>query len=224
MSPMTESVTAWLKRVYSRLTPWQRMGVVVVVGALIVVFLGTVGVKSGPGTMQLSEFKPYRPERPAAGGGGTLGQGTLANEGAFPRPPGPGVEAGILEEMKSLKVGIEELRSSVMAIAEEKRESRGDRLESEVSEIHAEVKKVSSDLKALREKVKRDEQALKEQAPIDLIAILSAGGFNYAILRTEAGEKRVTEGDRVGPWMVEEIGGREVRLSNSNQKRILAVK
>ena len=197
---------------------------VVVVGALIVVFLGTVGVKSGPGTMKLSEFKPYRPERPLAGGAGTLRQTTLTNEGAFPRPPGPGVEAAILEEMKSLKVGIEELRSSVMAIAEEKRESRSDKLESEVSEIHAEVKKVSSHLKALREKVKRDEQSLKEQAPIELLAIVSAGGFNYAILRTEAGEKRVTEGDRVGPWMVEEIGARKVRLSTSSQKRILALR
>ena len=200
------------------------MGAVVLVGALVVVFLGTVGVKSGPGTIQLSEFKPYRPERHSAGGAGTRGQGTLANEGAFPRPPGPGVEATILEEMKSLKVGIEELRSSVMAIAEEKRGSKGDKLESEVSEIHAEVKRVSSDLKALREKVRRDEQALKEQAPIDLIAILSAGGFNYAILRTEAGEKRVTEGDRVGPWMVEEIGVNEVRLSTPSQKRILGLK
>ncbi len=224
MSPRTESLITSFKGFYSCLTPWQRMGAVVLVGALIVVFLGTVGVKSGPGTMQLSEFKPYRPERPLTGGAGTLGQMTLASQGAFPRPPGPGVEATILEEMKSLKAGIEELRSSVMAIAEEKRESKGDKLESKLSEIHAEVKRVSSDLKALREKVKKDEQSLKEQAPIELLAIVSAGGFNYAILRTEAGEKRVTEGDRVGPWMVEKIGAREVRLSTSSQKRILAVK
>lgn len=223
MLPKTENLIAWFKGFYSRLTPWQRMGVVVVVGALIVVFLGTVGVKSGPGTMQLSDFKPYRPERPAAGGVGTLGQAPLAKEGAFPRPPGPGVEATILDEMKSLRAALEDLRSSVLAQAESA-PGPDDEVKSALSALHAEVKTISSELKALREKAKKDEQSLKEQAPIDLIAILAAGGFNYAILRTEAGEKRVTEGDKVGPWMVEEISGKEVRLSTSTQKRILTVK
>jgi len=224
MSPRIESVIAWFKGIYSLLTPWQRMGAAVVVGALIVVFLGTVGVKSGPGTMQLSEFKPYRPERPAAGGVATLGQATLANEGAFPRPPGPVMEATILEEMKSLKAGLEDLRSSVLAQSENASGAANDEVTSALSALHAEVKTISSELKALKEKAKKDEQALKEQAPIELLAIVSAGGFNYAILRTEAGEKRVTEGDSVGPWMVEEIGAREVRLSTPSQKRILALR
>lgn len=222
MSPRIESLIAWFKGFYSRLTPWQRMGVVVVLGALIVVFLGTVGVKSGPGTMQLSEFKPYRPERPALGKETPLDKESLTNQGAFPRPLGPGVETTILDEMKSLRAGLEDLRSSVLAQAESA-PGPDDEIKSALSALHSEVKTILSELKALREKAKKDAQSLKEQAPIELVAIVSAGGFNYAILRTEAGEKRVTEGDRVGPWMVEEIKGREVRLSTSSQKRILTV-
>ena len=83
---------------------------------------------------------------------------------------------------------------------------------------------VLSKLRDIDKKLKRDEQALREQSPIELLAIVSAGGFKYAMLRTEAGDKRVTEGDRVGPWMIVRIEEQEVTLEGSSQSRILRLK
>lgn len=134
------------------------------------------------------------------------------------------MEVSILEEVRSLKGQIEDLRSTVVTMSESAEKSANDKVLSAISQVREDLQGVSSDLKAVKKKLKRDEQALKEQSPIELIAIVSAGGFNYAILRTEARDRRVTEGDRVGPWMVEEIGSKKIRLSTSSQKRILTIK
>lgn len=130
----------------------------------------------------------------------------------------------ILEELKALKAQVEDLRSSIVNRLESEEAGNREKVTAGISELQEGVKQISVELRAVKEKLKQDEQALREQAPIELIAIISAGGINYAVLRTDAGDKRVTEGDRVGPWMVEEIKGREVRLSTSSQKRILSVK
>ncbi len=224
MSLRIDGLMASVKALYSRLSLWQRIGIAVVVGVLVFVFLGSIGVKQSPPPTELSGFKPYRPERAVVARGEITGLGGQTKEGEFPRPPGPGVEVSILEEIKSLKGQIEELRSTVVNRYESAEESANDKVLSAISQVREDLQAVSSDVKAVREKLKRDEQALKEQSPIELLAIVSAGGFNYAILRTEAGDRRVTEGDRVGPWMVEEIGSKEVRLSTSSQKRILTIK
>lgn len=224
MSPRIDGLIVSAKALYSRLSGWQRIGIVIALGVLVFVFLGTIGVKQSPPRTKLSGFKPYRPERPVLVKRNIAGLGGETKEGEFPRPPGPGVEVSILEEIKSLKSQLEELRSLVVNSSESAGSSVGDTVTSAISEVHSEVRLVLSKLREIDEKLKRDEQALKEQSPIELLAIVSAGGFKYAMLRTEAGDKRVTEGDRVGPWMIVRIEGREVSLEGSSQSRILRLK
>ncbi|MFQ5869649.1 MAG: hypothetical protein ACE5JC_07080 [Candidatus Zixiibacteriota bacterium] len=225
MSPRIDGLIVSATALYSRLSGWQRIGIVIALGVLVFVFLGTIGVKQSPPRAKLSGFKPYRPERPVLVKRNIAGLGgETKKDREYPRPPGPGVEVSILEEIKSVKSQLEELRSLVVNSSESAGSSVGDTVTSAISEVHSEVRLVLSKLKNIDEKLKRDEQALKEQSPIELLAIISAGGFKYAMLRTEAGDKRVTEGDRVGPWMVVRIEEQEVSLEGSNQSRILRLK
>lgn len=224
MSPRIDDLIVSAKALYSRLSGWQRIGIVIALGVLVFVFLGTIGVKQSPPRTKLSGFKPYRPERPVLVKRNIAGLGGKTKDGEFPRPPGPGVEVSNLEEIKSVKSQLEELRSLVVNSSESAGSSVGDTVTSAISEVHSEMRLVLSKLRDIDEKLKRDEQALKEQSPIELLAIISAGGFKYAMLRTEAGDKRVTEGDRVGPWMVVRIEEQEVSLEGSSQSRILRLK
>ncbi len=225
MSLRIDDLIVSAKALYSRLSGWQWIGIVIALGVLVFVFLGTIGVKQSPPRTKLSGFKPYRPERPVLVKRNIAGLGgETKKEGEFPRPPGPGVEVSILEEIKSVKSQLEELRSLVVNSSESAGSSVGDTVTPAISEVHSEMRLVLSKLRDIDKKLKRDEQALKEQSPIELLAIVSAGGFNYAMLRTEAGDKRVTEGDRVGPWMVVRIERQEVSLEGSNQSRILRLK
>jgi hypothetical protein len=219
-----DSLIASAKQLYSRLSVPQRIGIIIAVGVIAFVFFGTIGVKQSPPKTELSGFRPYRPEWRMASRGNTVDPTLAPKEGEFPEPPGPGVEVSILEEIKSLRGEIQELRSSVTNMWESAETFAKEKVTSVISEVHEEVTQISLDLKTLKKKLKRDEQALKEQAPVDLIAIVSSGGLNYAILRTEAGHKRVTEGDRIGPWMVEEISRKKVRLSTSSKKRVLTIR
>ena len=212
---LVESATA----LYSRLSLWQRMGIVVAVGVLVFVFLGTIDVEQSPPRTEFSGFKPYRPERAEI-----TGLGGQTKEGEFPRPPGLGVEVSILEEIKSLKGQIEELRSTVVNMSESAEKSASDKVLSAISQVREDLQLASSELKAIRERMQRDEQLPKEQSPIELLATVSASGFKYAMLRTEAGDKRVREGDRVGPWMVVRIEEQQVTLEGSSQSRILKLK
>ncbi|MFQ5538840.1 MAG: hypothetical protein ACE5FB_00440 [Candidatus Binatia bacterium] len=218
-----DSLIASAKELYSRLSVPQRIGIIIAVGVIAFVFFGTMGVKQSPPKTELSGFKPYRPEWRMASRGNTVDPILAPKEGEIPEHPGPAVEVSILEEIKSLRGEIEELRSSVTNMWESAGASASEKVTLAISEVHEEVTQISLDLKTLKKKLKRDEQALKEQAPVDLIAIVSSGGLNYAILRTEAGHKRVTKGDRIGPWMVEEIRRKAVRLSTSSKKRILTI-
>ena len=202
MFPRIDGLIVSAKGLYLRLSGWQRIGIVIALGVLVFVFPGTIGVQQSPPRTKLSGFKPYRPERSVLVKRNIAGLGGETKEGEFPRPPGPGVEVSILEEIKSVKSQLEELRSLVVNSSESAGSSVGDTVTSAISEVHSEVRLVLSKLKDIDKKLKRDELALKEQSPIELLAIISAGGFKYAMLRTEAGDKRVAEGDRVGPWMV----------------------
>ncbi len=224
MSPRIDGLIVSAKALYSRLSGWQRIAIVIALGVLVFVFLGTIGVKQSPPRTKLSGFKPYRPERPVLVKRNIAGLGGETKEGEFPRPPGPGVEVSILEEIKSVKSQLEELRSLVVNSSESAGSSVGDTVTSAISEVHSEVRLVLSKLREIDKKLKRDEQAFKEQSPIELLAIVLAGGFKYAMLRTEAGDKRVTEGDRVGPWMVVRIERQEVSIEGSTQSRILRLK
>ena len=219
-----DSLKTSARQLYSRLSVLKRIGIIIAVGVIVFVFIGTIGVKQVPPQVEPGGFKPYRPERRGKAKGISIDKLITPKEVESPEPPGAGLEASILEEIKTLRGEIEELRSSVANIRETAETFTREKVASAISEIHEEVKRISLDLKTLKEKPKRDEQALRVRAPIDLIAIVSSGGLNYAILRTEAGHKRVTEGDRIGPWMVEEIRQKKVRLSTSSRKRILTIK
>jgi len=219
-----DSLIASAKQLYSRLSVPQRIGIIIVVGVIAFVFFGTIGVKQSPPKTELSGFRPYRPEWRMASRGNTVDPILAPKEGEFPEPPGPAVEVSILEEIKSLRGEIEELRSSVTNMWESAETFAKEKVTSTISEVHEEVTQISLDLKTLKKKLKRDEQALKEQAPVDLIAIVSSGGLHYAILRTDAGHKRVTRGDRIGPWKVDAIGEKEVHLEGRGQKKILRLK
>ncbi len=118
MSPRIDGLIVSAKALYSRLSGWQRIGIVIALGVLVFVFLGTIGVKQSPPRTKLSGFKPYRPERPVLVKRNIAGLGGGTKEGEFPRPPGPGVEVSILEEIKSLKSQLEELRSLVVNSSE----------------------------------------------------------------------------------------------------------
>lgn len=219
-----DSLIASAKQLYSRLSVPQRIGIIIAVGVIAFVFFGTMGVKQSPPKTELSGFKPYRPEWRMASRGNTVDPILAPKEGEIPEHPGPAVEVSILEEIKSLRGEIEELRSSVTNMWESAGASASEKVTLAISEVHEEVTQISLDLKTLKKKLKRDEQALKEQAPVDLIAIVSSRGLNYAIVRTDARHKRVTKGDRVGPWMVDAIGEKEVHLEGGGQKRILRLK
>ena len=223
MSLNIDALVESAKALYSRLFLWQRIGIAVVVGVFVFVFLGTIGHKESPPRTELSGFKPYRPERALVAKGKIAGLGGQTKKGEFPRPPGPGVEVSILEEIRSLKGQIEELRSTVMNMSESAEEPPNDKVLAAISGVRDGLQTVSSELTAIRERMQRDEQLPKEQSPIELLATVSASGFKYAMLRTEAGDKRVTEGDRVGPWMVVRIEGQEVSLESSHERRILRV-
>ncbi|MBI4525936.1 MAG: hypothetical protein HY695_19235 [Deltaproteobacteria bacterium] len=181
------------------------------------------GIRENPLKPELPQFKPYRPERRPVTPGERTPKVDVLSEGNFPRPPGPAVEVSLLEELKSLKGEIDKFRTSILERFDGEN-NEADEVLSSISELRNDVRSVSAQLDAVTEKLKKDEQALKEQSPIDLLGIVSAGGFRYALLRTDAGEKRVSEGDKVGPWMVEEIGTKEVRLSTPTHKRILALR
>ncbi len=224
MSLRIDAFVESAKALYSRLFLWQRIGIAVAVGVFVFVFLGTIGHKESPPRTGFSGFKPYRPERAVVARGTIAGPGGEAKEGEFPRPPGPGVEVSILEEIKSLKGQIEELRSTVVNMSESAEESADDRVLSAISQVREDLQLASSELMAIRERMQRDEQLPKEQSPIELLATVSASGFKYAMLRTEAGDKSVTEGDRVGPWMVVRIEEQQVTLEGSSQSRILKLK
>ena len=218
------SLTASARQLYSRLSRLRRIGIFILVGVLVFVFVMTMGVKQSPPRMELSGFEPYRPELRGTAKRDSLDRAIAPKEGEFPAPPSPGAETTILEEIKSLRAEIEGMRFSLSNMSENAKTSTNDRMMSAISEVQKEVKQISLDLKSLKEKLKKDEQALKEQAPVDLLAIVSSGGLAYAILRTEAGDKRVTTGDKIGPWMIDAIGEREVHLEGRRQKRILRLK
>lgn len=69
MSLRIDGLMVSVKALYSRLSLWQRILIVIAIGVLGFVFLGTIGIKRSPPPTELTGFKPYRPERPVVARG-----------------------------------------------------------------------------------------------------------------------------------------------------------
>lgn len=226
MSPGSElSITA-AAGYWKNLPPFWKAGVIAAGLLALFLFAGLYGSGNKEAQVSTVELKPYRPagaeakESRSGVAGKTEGNEKLAAfSGDFPRPPGPEVEPAVVEEIKGLKKELSGLKESVASLSD--KIERGEKVETIREELGSNLKELSSELREISRKMKREERDLKEQAPITLVAIVSSGGINYAVLLSEAGEKRVTEGDKIGPWLVEEIGLRKITLSAGRQKRTL---